>query len=304
MSTTKASRLLPIAQEAADWLRLFRGGVFEDNFLDVSRIDAGAWESSRAELEAVALLTVEWDVLLAGRPYLRLPETKAPGPPPGPRSAVPSAAPSPAGGVEAAVRARHVEAYRALMVAVRQAFHGPSPKHGMEIMAREEANFRRAVGWARDLGDTAKAAEMGDAFTRYLDRAGRTDDRDRWVAWLAGEGPGEEATAPVEEAAVQAAPEPLAPTVEPAAASPEGVAAHEQETEGALLQREGMAAVAEGQIARAAELYQRALRGFQDAGDRAGVAETCELFGAMEEAAGRPDAARVWYERAMAKRGG
>jgi hypothetical protein len=333
MSTTKAPRLAPIAQQAASFLRLFRGGVFEDNFLDVSRIDAGAWESARAELEEAALLTVEWDFLLAGRPYLRLPETKASGP-------------GPAGAALAAVRARHVEVYRALMMAVRQAFHGPKPKHGMDIMTREEANFRRAVGWARDLGDTANAAEMGDVFTRYLDRAGRTDDRDRWVAWLAGEGPGEEAAAPVEEeaaapveekaaapveekAAVQAAPEPPAPAIEgvwgggsgpsriaagdpqrsppiviePAGASPEGVAVQAQETEGARLQREGAAAVAEGQIARAAELYQQALRWFQDARDTAGVAETCELFGAMEEAAGRPDGARVWYERAAAKRG-
>ncbi len=46
------------------------------------------------------------------------------------------------------------------------------------------------------------------------------------------------------------------------------------------------------------------LRWFQDARDAAGVAATCELFGAMEEAAGRPDGARVWYERAAAKRGG
>src|SRR4051812_3712093 len=118
MSTTRAPRLAPIAQEAASFLRLFRGGVFEDNFLDVSRIDAGAWESARAELEEAALLTVEWDVLLAGRPYLRLPETKAPGPHPGLRSAE--------------VRARHVEVYCALMMAVRQAFHGPRPKQGLE----------------------------------------------------------------------------------------------------------------------------------------------------------------------------
>ena len=194
-------------------------------------------------------------------------------------------------------------------MAVRQAFHGPSPMQGMQIMAREEANFRRAVGFARDLGDTVKAAEMGDLFSRYLDRAGRKDDRDRWVAWLAGEGPDEEIAAlldepaapleepaaPLEEAVVRAAPEPPAPTIEAAAALPE--------SEGARLQREGAAAVAEGLIARAADLYQQALRWFQDAQDTAGVAATCALFGAMEEAAGRPDAARVWYERAAAKRG-
>ena len=318
MSTTQAPDLAPLAQEAASFLRLFRGGVFEDNFLDVSRLDPGVWESVRAELEEAALLTVEWGVLLAGRPYLRLPATKEPAPPP-------TAAPGRASQVLATVQARHVEAYRALTVAVRQAFHAPSPKHGMEIMAREEANFRQAVGWARALGDTECAAEMGDVVTRYLERVGRTGDRDRWVASLAA--PVEEAAAapitasparpeatrpsarespqppqPVEEGAVQATPEPPAP-LEPAGASPEGVAVPPRETEGAQWQREGTAAVAEGQIALAAELYQRALRWFQDARDTAGVAGTCELFGAMEEAAGRPDAARVWYERAASKRG-
>ncbi len=307
MSTPQAPRLSPIAQEAAEWLRLFRRGVFEDNFLDVSRLDAGAWESARDELAEAALLTVEWNVLLAGRPYLRFPETKAPAPP-GLRTTAPGT--GRAGAILTAARARHVEAYRALSVAVRQALHGPNPQKGMEIMALEEANLRLAVGLARDLGDTAKAAEMGDVFTRYLDRAGRADDRARWVAWLAGEGPGEEEAkgAPEPPAAApepaEAAIEPPAPAPEPPVAAPEVEAVQVQETEGARLQREGAAAVAEGQIARAVELYQQALRWFQDARDTAGVADTCALFGLMEEAAGRPDAARTWHERAAAMRGG
>lgn len=279
-------------------MRLFRGGVFEDNLLDVSGMDAGAWESACAELEAAGIVTVEEDVLLAGRRYLRLPEAKAPA----------------GGAVAAEVRARYVEVYRALMMAIRQAFHGPSPRRGMEIMAREEANYRRAVGWARDVGDRARASEMGDLFTRYLERAGRSEDRDRWVAWLAGESryeveeaaePVEEAVAPIEEAV---APEPAAPVMEPEAAAREVVveAAEESESEGERLAREGAAAIAEGQIARAAGLIQRALQWFQDRRDTAGMARACHLFGQLEDAAGRPEGARVWYERAeaMAKRGG
>jgi hypothetical protein len=317
MSATKTTRLAPIVQEAASFLRLFRVGVFEDNFLDVSRIDAGAWESARAELEAAALLTVEWDVQLAGRPYLRLPASKTPGSHPALPAAAPSVGTRRAAAAQAAARARHVEVYGALMMAVRQAFHGPSPMQGVQIMAREEANFRRAVAFARDLGDTVRAAEMGHLFSQYLARAGRAEDRDRWAAWLAGEGPDEETAAlleepeapleepaaPLEEAVVRAAPELPRPTIEAVAALPESVAVQEQEAEGARLRREGAAAVAEGQIARAAGLYQQALRWSQDTRDTAGVADTCELFGAMEEAAGRPDAARVWRERAAAKRG-
>jgi hypothetical protein len=48
----------------------------------------------------------------------------------------------------AEVRNRYIEIYLAVRAAINNAFHGVNPREGMEVMVREEANFRRAVGWA------------------------------------------------------------------------------------------------------------------------------------------------------------
>jgi hypothetical protein len=340
MSTPASRPLSTNAQRVAFWLRLFRVGVFEDNYLDVGRLDAGAFEDVRDELEEAGLFEVDHNLKLAGRPYLRLGKTT---PPACPRNAF-----------AGHLRTRYVGVYHAFTMPIRQAFHGQKPAHGMEIMELEEPNFRRAVAWARDLGDIAKMADLADVFAKYLYRAGRTDDLAAWTTWIAGEGPDEVAEAPVDEgdastlpvakAEPEKAPSPFAglagrgvggpvtarlrgmfgetppaPRVrrvsaaappedpvpmEPQAASPEEPPAPQppQESEGTRLQREGTAAVAAGDIAKATDLYLQALRSFQNAKDTAGVAETCALFGAMEEAAGRPDAARTWHERAKAMR--
>src|SRR5205823_3591880 len=65
------SRLSALAQEALPWLGLFSGGVFEKILLDVSEIEPMVWETVRAELEATALVRVERETLVGGRPYLR-----------------------------------------------------------------------------------------------------------------------------------------------------------------------------------------------------------------------------------------
>jgi hypothetical protein len=339
MSTPTATRLSPNAQRAAFWLRLFRDGVYEDNFLDVGRVEPDTWDDVRDEMEAAGLISVDHFLKLAGRPYLRLGKTTPPA--------------SPRGAFGVPLRTRYVRVYHAFTMPVRQAFAGQKPAAGMEIMSNEEPNFRRAVAWARDLGDIEKMAELASTFAKYLDRAGRTDDNERWAAWISGDGPDAVAEAPVEEGegpppeAPSAAPDPrasafagiagrggggpitarlrglfgeppapprarAAPAAAPPEAPPEAPVAMEpveppapqppQESEGTRLQREGTAAVAAGDIAKATDLYLRALRSFQDARDTAGVAETCALFGTMEETAGRPDAARTWHERAKAMR--
>src|SRR5205814_2280867 len=68
--TFSTRRLSAPAQAALPWLGLFRGGVFEDNLLDVSQVEGAAWEAVRAELEATALVRVERAILLNERPYL------------------------------------------------------------------------------------------------------------------------------------------------------------------------------------------------------------------------------------------
>ena len=47
------------ARDALPWLGLFRGGVFEDNLLDVSQLTPEAWEPIRCELEGIALVRTE-----------------------------------------------------------------------------------------------------------------------------------------------------------------------------------------------------------------------------------------------------
>jgi hypothetical protein len=70
-------RLSKEAREAVRWLGLFQGGVFEEVLLLVSKMDPVAWEQARGELEATALVSVEWKIMPAGKPYLRFHPTLA-----------------------------------------------------------------------------------------------------------------------------------------------------------------------------------------------------------------------------------
>ncbi len=297
--------------EALEWLALFGGGVFEDNLLDVSGLDADRWERTRGALADAGILTVEREELLAGRPYLRIQQAPAAKP------------------VPAKVRDRFVAAYRGTAAAVRKELFGANPRWAMEVMAREEASLREAVYLAREQGARDAVASMADVLRVYLERAGRQEDRDAWMEWLARplekreiaepprppeptkpprrplrEEPGGAPAEPSVEIESERSREPMravplpliAPLPEPApppaaTAPPEGV----------LLAREGDEALAGGDIARAAGLYMRALRAFQDARDEEGMIRVCESLGAMEEKAGRLPEARAWRERAEAR---
>lgn len=144
------SRLSAQAQAALPWLGLFQGGVFEWTLLNVSQMDAAAWEGVRAELEATALVRVEMDIEIANRPYLRFHPTlpyavgsamQADG------AAAQDAAEH--GGrrlaAQAEVRQRFVAVYRALTRSIDQAMNGATARTGMEVLEREEANVRTAL---------------------------------------------------------------------------------------------------------------------------------------------------------------
>ena len=168
-------RLSAPAQAALPWLGLFSGGVFEDNLLDVSGMEAAAWEAVRGELEATALVRVEREVLLAQRPYLRFHPTLA-------YVAAGAQVPDPNG-----ARQRFIGVYYAVMRAVDQALRGSNASGGMEVMAGEEANVRAAVRWAVEAGAYAEASRMGETVGVYLQMSGRLRERDGWVAWLAAQ---------------------------------------------------------------------------------------------------------------------
>jgi tetratricopeptide (TPR) repeat protein len=171
------NRLSEDAQEALPWLGLFRGGVFEDNLLDVSEMEPEAWDKARGELEATALVRVESDVTFGPsegekRPYLRFHPT------------LPSAAARRPLADPDAARRRFIGVYVAVMRAVDSALRGSNPRGGMEVLAREEANVRAAVQWAIEDEAYDAASDMGDTVAVFLQMAGRLRERDAWVAWL------------------------------------------------------------------------------------------------------------------------
>lgn len=164
--------LSPAAREALPWLGLFSGGVFEDNLLDVSQIAPEAWEPIRRELEGIALLRVERDIQIAGRPFLRFHPTLA------------SAAADPALAQKSEIRERFIGAYGALMQELDKALRGSQSRAALEILNCEEVNYRTAVQWAVADQQLRAAGQLGDTFRAYLERSGRLRERDAWVGWL------------------------------------------------------------------------------------------------------------------------
>jgi tetratricopeptide (TPR) repeat protein len=164
--------LNPAAREALPWLGLFRGGVFEDNLLDMSQLAPEAWGPICRELQAIALVRVEQDYQLNGRPFLRFHPTLAYAVAEGALAEKPE------------VRERFIGVYLALKQALHKMLTGSQSRAALEVLHREEANYRTAVHWAVSDRQFQAAAWLGDTFSRYLQMSGRLRDRDAWVQWL------------------------------------------------------------------------------------------------------------------------
>ena len=164
--------LSPAARAALPWLGLFSGGVFEGNLLGVSEIEPATWEPIRTELQGIALLRAEDDIRIGGRPYLRFHPTLA----------IASADSRLAEQPE--TRQRFIGVYLGLMQALDKALRGSQSRAALEILNREEANYRTAVRWAVADQQHQAAADLGDTFRDYLERSGRLRERDAWVRWL------------------------------------------------------------------------------------------------------------------------
>jgi tetratricopeptide (TPR) repeat protein len=160
------------ARAALPWLGLFSGGVFEHIFLDVSQIQPDAWEAIRSELQGIALLRTEDDVQIGGRPFLRVHPTLA----------IASADSNLAANPEA--RERFLQVYLALMQGLNKALKGSQSRAALEILDREEMNYRTAVRWAIAGGQHHIAGRLGDTFSRYLQMSGRLRERDAFVQML------------------------------------------------------------------------------------------------------------------------
>lgn len=164
--------LSPAAREALPWLGLFSGGVFEDNLLDVSQLAPEVWEPIRQELQGIALLRAEAELQLNNRPFLRFHPTLA------------SAAADPTFAQTPEVRQYFIDVYFALRQALHQALTGSQPRAALEVLNREEANYRTAVQWAVADQQFQAAAALGETFSRYLQMSSRLRERDAWVQWL------------------------------------------------------------------------------------------------------------------------
>lgn len=160
------------ARAALPWLGLFSGGVFEDNFLDVSQIEPAAWEPIRAELQGIALLRTEDNIQIGGRPFLRFHPTLA----------IASADKTLAHKPE--TRERFVNVYLALMQTLDKAITGSQSSAALGILDREEVNWRTAVRWAIADGQQKIAARLGHTFLSYLQMSGRRREHDAWVQML------------------------------------------------------------------------------------------------------------------------
>ncbi|HEX5717297.1 MAG TPA: CHAT domain-containing protein, partial [Thermoanaerobaculia bacterium] len=163
--------LSPAAREALPWLGLFSGGVFEQELLNVSQLAPEEWEPIRRELQGIALLRVEDDLQINGRPFLRFHPTL-------------SAAADPTIAQNPEIRQRFVGVYFALRQGLHKALTGSQSRVALEVLNREEANYRTAVQWAVADQQFPVAAALGDTFSRYLQMSGRLREHDTRVQWL------------------------------------------------------------------------------------------------------------------------
>lgn len=166
--------LSPAAREALPWLGLFRGGVYEHLLLDLSQLTPEAWEPIRRELEGIALVRAESDIQIADRPFLRFHPTLA------------AATTDSRFADNAEIRARYVQIYLGLMRTLDKALKGSQSRAALEILSREEANYRAAVQWAVADREFRIAAGLGDTFSDYLQMSCRLREQDAWVGWLKG----------------------------------------------------------------------------------------------------------------------
>jgi tetratricopeptide (TPR) repeat protein len=164
--------LSPPARDALPWLGRFRGGVFEQVFLDVSQIDPAVWEPIRTELQGIALVRTEDDIIIRDRPFLRFHPTLA----------IASADSTLAAKPE--TRERFVQVYLKLMGELHEELFGSQSRRALEILDREEMNWRTAVRWAIAGGRHEIAADLGYLFLHYLRMSARLRERSSWVGML------------------------------------------------------------------------------------------------------------------------
>lgn len=165
-------RLSEEARGTLPYLSWFRGGVFEDNLLDLIKIEPEKWEKIREELVNTALIGIEEGISINNRPYLIFHPTL-------PYAAKEQDVPNPEETEE-----RFIGIYLAVRKTADNALRGAKPAFGMEILLREEANLRSAITRAFRIGERNQAWEMADTLRIYLESSARFRERDALVKWV------------------------------------------------------------------------------------------------------------------------
>jgi hypothetical protein len=138
------------AQAVLPYLGWFEGGALERSILDFAELTPEAWAPVRAELVNTALLSVEEDIQVNKRPYLRFHPTL----PYAARRQEPCEGRDqpPAGPdlrkASAALEERFIGVYLGVAQMAHDALRGRQPAAGMALLAREEANLRAALARA------------------------------------------------------------------------------------------------------------------------------------------------------------
>ena len=164
--------LSPAARAALPWLGLFSGGVFEVILLDVSRIPPEEWLTIRDELQGIALLRPDYEIGISGRPFLRFHPTLS------------MASSDAALAQQPETQERLLNAYLRLMGAIDDALSGTMGKAALEILDREEMNWRKVTMSALAMGNPHAAAGLGKTLLLYLRRTGRVREAGPWAQRL------------------------------------------------------------------------------------------------------------------------
>ncbi len=163
-------RLSEEAQGVLPYLSWFEGGTMEQSLLNFTQLDAEIWERIRGELVATALIRLE--EVGFNTPFLRFHPT------------LPFAARRGNIGDDKAAETRFIAVYLFVMEEVDQALDRRQPAAGMALLALEEANFRSVLRRALRRGDRQEGAWIAAILGKYLERAGRTRERNDLLDWV------------------------------------------------------------------------------------------------------------------------
>lgn len=172
------SRLRAPSRALLPFLAAFRGGACEQTLLAFSKVPPESWPPIRAELEGTALVQAE-SIQSGAGPFLRFHPT------------LPYAVRQ-IDGVETALDEMDFLAlYSGLGIAINAMILGSQPAAGMELMGKEEPNFRLAIEMAFRLGKHIIGWQIADPLINFLGLSARSREHELLAQWTKSQMPSE-----------------------------------------------------------------------------------------------------------------